>query len=283
VARGAISSAIRTPCCWSATTAISSKTLRSTHILHLDKGKLTLYRGGYRRSFEETQPRRDAGASTPRRARSRKPSAKHACRPSSIASRPRPRRPSQAQSRVKRAGEDAADRGHVEDADVQPITFPEPGASRSRRRSSSGKSLRRLRAGASRCSPRLTCRIDNGRPHRPAGRRTATASRPSAKLIGGKSGAAHRAMCMRANQAQRSAYFAQHQLDELQPRRTRPFDACPSQLMPDMPEAQRPRALRHHRAFPPTRPTRTVLENLSGGEKARLLLGLAAFTAVRIF
>jgi ATP-binding cassette, subfamily F, member 3 len=69
------------------------------------------------------------------------------------------------------------------------------------------------------------------------------------------------------------AYFAQHQLDEL------PIEESPVQLvtrrMPDMPESKiRARTAQlgfpHHKADTP-------VKSLSGGEKARLLLGLAAF------
>jgi ATP-binding cassette, subfamily F, member 3 len=69
------------------------------------------------------------------------------------------------------------------------------------------------------------------------------------------------------------AYFAQHQLDEL------PIDDSPYQLvtrrMPGAPESK-VRARTAQLGFPVAKAD-TPVRNLSGGEKARLLLGLAAF------
>ena len=58
-------------------------------ILHLDRGKLTLYKGSYS-SFEEQRGR--ANSSTPSMPGGR-PTNASGCRPSSTASRPRPRKP----------------------------------------------------------------------------------------------------------------------------------------------------------------------------------------------
>jgi len=68
-------------------------------------------------------------------------------------------------------------------------------------------------------------------------------------------------------------FFAQHQMDDLPPRQT-PYEHM-LQLMPDASEAQRRARLAaigfsHDKA-------ETRAENLSGGEKARLLLALASF------
>jgi len=69
------------------------------------------------------------------------------------------------------------------------------------------------------------------------------------------------------------AYFAQHQLDELNPKES-PYDHVRT-LMPDATEAQ-VRARTGAMGFD-IRKMDTAAEKLSGGEKARLLLGLAAF------
>ena len=74
------------------------------------------------------------------------------------------------------------------------------------------------------------------------------------------------------------AYFAQHQLDELKPQWS-PYDHVRA-LMPDATEAQvraRTGALGFARAKMDTRAA-----DLSGGEKARLLLGLATFTGANL-
>ena len=74
------------------------------------------------------------------------------------------------------------------------------------------------------------------------------------------------------------AYFAQHQLDELKPAWS-PYDHVRA-LMPDATEAQvraRTGALGFVRAKMDTKAA-----DLSGGEKARLLLGLATFTGANL-
>jgi ATP-binding cassette, subfamily F, member 3 len=68
-------------------------------------------------------------------------------------------------------------------------------------------------------------------------------------------------------------YFAQHQLEELDPTRS-PYDHL-RRLMPDAPEA-RVRARAGALGFPDAMAD-TPARQLSGGEKARLLLGLAGF------
>jgi ATP-binding cassette subfamily F protein 3 len=69
------------------------------------------------------------------------------------------------------------------------------------------------------------------------------------------------------------AYFAQHQLDELDAEGSA-YDAV-RRLMPDAPEAK-VRARTGQIGFPEQK-ANTKVSSLSGGEKARLLLGLATF------
>src|SRR3954453_21719705 len=71
----------------------------------------------------------------------------------------------------------------------------------------------------------------------------------------------------------KAAYFAQHQLDELNPKASA-FDHARA-LMPDAPEAK-VRARCAAFSFPGQNAD-TPVSSLSGGEKARLLTGLAAF------
>lgn len=73
----------------------------------------------------------------------------------------------------------------------------------------------------------------------------------------------------------RVAYFAQHQLEELNPAAT-PLQHVAA-LMPEATEAQQ-RSRAASLGFPVTKAD-TPVAQLSGGEKARLLLGLAAFNA----
>jgi ATP-binding cassette subfamily F protein 3 len=71
----------------------------------------------------------------------------------------------------------------------------------------------------------------------------------------------------------KTAYFAQHQLDELRPQET--VYEHVRRLMPEAPESK-VRARAGQIGFSGQRAD-TKVENLSGGEKARLMLGLATF------
>ncbi|MBU3730393.1 MAG: ABC-F family ATP-binding cassette domain-containing protein [Beijerinckiaceae bacterium] len=94
-----------------------------------------------------------------------------------------------------------------------------------------------------------------------------------AKLVAGKLDAMGGAV--RRSSKLKVGYFAQHQLDELNPQAT-PV-AHVRELMPDATEAQvRSRAAQM--GFPANKAD-TPVSNLSGGEKARLMMGLAAFHA----
>ena len=94
-----------------------------------------------------------------------------------------------------------------------------------------------------------------------------------AKLVAGKL-AAMDGMVRRSSKL-KVGYFAQHQLDELNPQAT-PV-AHVRQLMPEATEAQvRSRAAQM--GFPANKAD-TPVSSLSGGEKARLMMGLAAFDA----
>ncbi len=81
---------------------------------------------------------------------------------------------------------------------------------------------------------------------------------------------------MRAHSKLRIGYFAQHQLDELDPAHSA-YDHV-RQLMPDATEAE-VRARAGALGFPGKKMD-TAAGSLSGGEKARLLLGLATFEGV---
>ena len=74
------------------------------------------------------------------------------------------------------------------------------------------------------------------------------------------------------------AYFAQHQIDELRPKET-PFDHVRT-LLPDATEAQT-RSATARLGFGAQKAD-VLVEKLSGGEKARLLLGLITFHGVNL-
>jgi len=93
------------------------------------------------------------------------------------------------------------------------------------------------------------------------------------KLLAGRLSPEHGTVTRAANL--KVAYFAQHQIDELEPDAS-PYDHV-RRLMPDAPEAKvrgRVGAIGFSGLA-----GNTKVEKLSGGEKARLLLGLATFSA----
>jgi ATP-binding cassette subfamily F protein 3 len=93
------------------------------------------------------------------------------------------------------------------------------------------------------------------------------------KLLAGRLPSEHGTITRASNL--KVAYFAQHQLDELEPQAS-PYDHV-RRLMPDAPEAK-VRARVGAIGFSGLAGN-TKVEKLSGGEKARLLLGLATFSA----
>jgi ATP-binding cassette subfamily F protein 3 len=93
------------------------------------------------------------------------------------------------------------------------------------------------------------------------------------KLLAGRLPSEHGTITRASNL--KVAYFAQHQLDELVPQAS-PYDHV-RRLMPDAPEAK-VRARVGAIGFSGLAGN-TKVEKLSGGEKARLLLGLATFSA----
>ena len=93
------------------------------------------------------------------------------------------------------------------------------------------------------------------------------------KLLAGRLAPEHGTVTRASNL--KVAYFAQHQLDELEPDASPYVHVC--QLMPDAPEGK-VRARVGAIGFSGLAGN-TKVEKLSGGEKARLLLGLATFGA----
>ena len=233
-------------------------------ILHLDRTKLTFYRGNYT-SFERQRNERlalDLGLAKKQDAqRKRLTSFVERFRAKATKAR-------QAQSRLKLLAKLQPIDVRIED-DVREISFPSP----DKPLSPPIIALDDTAVGYEPGKPvlrRLTLRIDaddriallgaNGN-----GKSTLT------KLLTGRlapfSGTVTRADKIKI------AYFAQHQLDELNPAASA-YDHV-RKLMPDAPEAKvraRSGAIGFSGAM-----ADTPVANLSGGEKARLLLGLATF------
>ncbi len=233
------------------------------HILHLDRGVLTLYRGGYT-SF--------ARQLTEKRALQAKFRAKQEAERAHLQAfvdrfKAKATKARQAQSRMKRLAKMEPIAALLED-DVPVIRLPSPERALSpplvaMERVTAGYGERIVLTGLNLTllpDDRVALLGANGN-----GKST------FCKLIGGR-------LPPLTGEMRRSgkldvAYFAQHQLDELNPRASA-YDHVRA-IMPDVPEAKA-RAAAARLGFP-SQKSDTPVSQLSGGEKARLLMGLAAF------
>jgi ATP-binding cassette, subfamily F, member 3 len=233
-------------------------------ILHLDRGKLTLYRGSYS-SFEEQRATREMldAKQAKRQEAERKRLQAFVDRFKAKASKAR-----QAQSRVKML-ERMKPVAALVTQDVREITFPAP----EKMLSPPIIAVDDASVGYDPKSPvlnRVTLRIDND--DRIAllganGNGKSTLVKLLANRLAPFSGSVTRAEKLSI------AYFAQHQLDELNEEGS-PYGHV-RKLMPDAPEAK-VRARAGAIGFS-GKAADTRVASLSGGEKARLLLGLATF------
>jgi ATP-binding cassette, subfamily F, member 3 len=233
-------------------------------ILHLDRGKLTLYRGSYS-SYEEQRATREMldAKHAKRQDAERKRLQAFVDRFKAKASKAR-----QAQSRVKML-EKMKPIAALVRQDVREITFPAP----EKMLSPPIIAVDAVSVGYDPKSPvlnRVTLRIDND--DRIAllgsnGNGKSTLVKLLANRLAPFSGKVTRADKISI------AYFAQHQLDELNEDGS-PYDHV-RKLMPDAPETK-VRGRTGAIGFS-GKAGDTLVKSLSGGEKARLLLGLATF------
>jgi len=233
-------------------------------ILHIDVGKLALYRGGYTAFARQRAERQALNAAIAKKQEAeRKHLQAFVDRFKAKASKAR-----QAQSRVKKLAR-LIPLAPIAEDEVRPIVIPPP----AKQISPPIVALDRVSVGYEPGKPvlrRLTLRIDTDDRIAllgPNGNGKSTI----AKLLAGRL-APFDGTITRPERLQ-VAYFAQHQLDELVPAQS----VCEHvrRLMPDVPEAK-VRARAGSIGFPGERAD-TPVETLSGGEKARLLLGLATF------
>jgi ATP-binding cassette subfamily F protein 3 len=233
-------------------------------ILHLDRGKLTLYRGSYS-AYEEQRATREMldAKHAKRQDAERKRLQAFVDRFKAKASKAR-----QAQSRVKML-EKMKPIAALVRQDVREITFPAP----EKMVSPPIIAVDEVSVGYDPAQPVLkhvTLRIDND--DRIAllgsnGNGKSTLVKLLANRLAPFSGKITRADKLSI------AYFAQHQLDELNEDGS-PYDHV-RKLMPDAPETK-VRGRTGAIGFS-GKAGDTVVKSLSGGEKARLLLGLATF------
>jgi ATP-binding cassette subfamily F protein 3 len=233
------------------------------HILHLDRGKLAIYRGGYTSFAKQYAEKRELTAKMQAKQEAeRKHLQAFVDRFKAKASKAR-----QAQSRVKRLAKLEPIAAIVED-DVLPFNLPDP-------ERVAAPPLITVESGAVGYGERVVLDRLN-LTISPDDRIALLGSNGNGKstfckLIGGR--LAPMKGEMRTPSRMDVAYFAQHQLDELNPKATA-YDHVAAR-MPDTPIA-RIRARTAQIGFPGAKAD-TPVSNLSGGEKARLLMGLAAF------
>lgn len=237
----------------------------ATHILHLERGKLTLYKGNYA-SFEKQ--RREAALLAAKAGKKLEEQRKHL---QAFVDRFRAKatKARQAQSRLKMLERMEPVTAIVDDS-VLPIHLPSP----EKPLSPPIISLERASVGYGErvVLSRLTLSLSNDDRIGLLGA-NGNGKSTFAKLLGGRLETMDGRMVRAAKLD--AGFFAQHQVDDLNLNDT-PYHVF-SRLMPDAPEA-RVRSRAAQTGFSGARAD-TKVAHLSGGEKARLLLGVATFNA----
>ncbi len=238
-------------------------------IVHLDRGKLTLYSGGYD-TFEET--RREKQRLDLKLMKKQEEVRAH-LEAFITRFKAKASKAVQAQSRIKALARMQPIAAEVDER-VVPFRFPAP----QKLLASPILQLERASVGYAPGSPvlsRLDLRIDQDDRIALLGA-NGNGKSTFAKLIAGR--LATLDGTMRRSQKLEVGYFAQHQLDDLAAGLT-PFDQI-TRLMPTATEAER-RSRLGTWGFGAAKAD-TKADNLSGGEKARLLMAMTAFHAPHI-
>jgi len=235
-------------------------------IVHLDQKKLTFYRGGYDQ-FERQKAENDE---LQMKAKAKNDAARKHLQSFIDRFKAKATKAKQAQSRVKALERMGTVAAVIEDH-VQPITFPEP-------EKQPASPIIAINGGAVGYEPGkpilkgLNLRIDADDRIALLGS-NGNGKSTFAKFISGR--LAPETGELRLAPSLKIGFFAQHQLDDLVPEDT-PVEHV-RRLMPAAPEAKvRARVAQMGLA---TEKMSTAAKDLSGGEKARLLMGLAAFHA----
>ncbi|MHA7970520.1 ABC-F family ATP-binding cassette domain-containing protein [Rhizobium sp. CAU 1783] len=235
-------------------------------IVHLDQKKLTFYRGGYDQ-FERQKAEADE---LQMKAKAKNDAARKHLQSFIDRFKAKASKAKQAQSRVKALERMGTVAAVVEDH-VQPISFPKP----EKQPASPIVAINGGAVGYETGKPilkNINLRIDNDDRIALLGS-NGNGKSTFAKLIAGR--LQLQGGEMKQPPSLSVGFFAQHQLDDLIPNET-PVDHV-RRLMPLEPEAKvRARVAQMGLA---TEKMATAAKDLSGGEKARLLMGLAAFHA----
>ncbi|MGN6582940.1 MAG: ABC-F family ATP-binding cassette domain-containing protein [Rhizobiaceae bacterium] len=233
-------------------------------IVHLDQKKLTFWRGGY----DQFERQRAERAALQEKERTKQMAARKHMEDFVARFRAKASKARQAQSRLK-ALERMAPIAALIDESVIPFSFPEP----VKTVASPIIAIEGGAVGYSAGKPvlrNLSLRIDNDDRIALLGA-NGNGKSTFAKLLAGRLDLESGKMTV-APQLKVSI-FAQHQLDDLRPEENAIEHV--RRLMPDAPEAKvRARVARMGLA---TEKMNTAAKDLSGGEKARLLMGIAAF------
>lgn len=235
-------------------------------IIHLDQKKLTFYRGGYD-SFERQKAENDE---LQMKAKAKNDAARKHLQSFIDRFRAKATKAKQAQSRIKALERMGTVAAVIEDH-VHPITFPKP-------EKQPASPIVAISGGVVGYEPgkpilkNLNLRIDNDDRIALLGS-NGNGKSTFAKFISGRLEA--QGGHLKTASSLKIGFFAQHQLDDLVPNES-PV-AHVRRLMPLEPEAKvRARVAQMGLA---TEKMETAAKDLSGGEKARLLMGLAAFHA----
>ena len=239
-------------------------------IVHLDQKKLTFWRGGYdqfERQWTEQRELQEKGRVKQEAARKHLQSFVDRFRAKASKAR-------QAQSRIK-ALEKMKPISALVDDHVRPFHFPEP----VKTVASPIIALERVEVGYKPGEPvlrKMTLRIDADDRIALLGA-NGNGKSTFAKLLAGRLKAETGTMTVAPGL--KVAIFAQHQLDDLRPEENA-YEHV-RRLMPEAPESKvRGKVAQFGLA---TEKMNTPAKDLSGGEKARLLMGLAAFDGPNLF
>ncbi|ODT06817.1 MAG: glycosyl transferase family 1 [Mesorhizobium sp. SCN 65-20] len=239
-------------------------------IVHLDQKKMTFWRGGYdqfERQYAEQRELQEKGRVKQEAARRHLQSFVDRFRAKASKAR-------QAQSRIKALEKMKPIAALIED-NVRPFSFPEP----VKTVASPIVALDKVNVGYQADKPilkKMTLRIDADDRIALLGA-NGNGKSTFAKLLAGRlqveTGSVTIAPGLKV------AIFAQHQLDDLRPEENA-YEHV-RRLMPEAPESKvRARVAQFGLA---TEKMNTAAKDLSGGEKARLLMGLAAFDGPNLF
>ncbi|MBZ9963398.1 ABC-F family ATP-binding cassette domain-containing protein [Mesorhizobium sp. BR1-1-2] len=239
-------------------------------IVHLDQKKLTFWRGGYdqfERQYTEQKEQQEKGRIKQEAARKHMESFVERFRAKASKAR-------QAQSRIKALEKMKPITAIVNDT-VRPFSFPEP----VKTVASPIVALNNVNVGYTPGEPilkKMTLRIDADDRIALLGA-NGNGKSTFAKLLSGR--LKQETGTMTVAPGLKVAIFAQHQLDDLRPEENA-YEHV-RRLMPEAPESKvRGRVAQFGLT---TEKMNTAAKDLSGGEKARLLMGLSAFEGPNLF